>query len=600
LDYLKNIQLKLKGFIKKFYLNELFKGGILFFTLGLLYFILTLALEHFLWLSGPSRMLLFWLFILAECALLYHYVLIPLSKLKGLKKGISETDASKIIGAHFPEVRDKLLNLLQLKNSAENSELIAASITQKSKQLSPVTFKHAIDLKKNKKYIKFALIPLVILLLLEITTKGSFLVKSYDRVVHYNTPYEPPAPFIFYLENELLNVIEGEGLNIHVKAIGDVQPNEARIHMNGESYYMDHMGSGEFEYYFQSINSSLEFHVSSNGIYSRKFVINCIPTPVVTNLKMVLKYPEYTGKRAEVIQNTGNATVPEGAEISWQIETDKVEELMLITDKMDSLRFNQNSADYFSLTEVLLQSMQYQINTSNAYLKAHEQLPFKIAVIKDKHPKISVDSAMDTLLFGPAEFSGQLSDDYGLRRLQLVYYDLNNSDSKKTLDIPINRSLLSDFYYIFPDGALVDEGKEYGLYFEVFDNDGVNGSKKTKSRVFQYYQPTPDELQGALLEEQAGTMEDIDESVKEFEDVREEMNRFVEEIQKKADINWNDSQKLEEFIERQERYEEMFKRQTDKLQQNLNSLPTNEKTSSQKEELQKRIEEAKELAEREK
>ena len=101
-----NIQTKLEQFIAKYYTNELIKGAILFFSIGLLYFLATLLIEHFLWLNSTGRTLLFWLFIAVELFLFIKFIAIPISRLLKLQKGIDYLDASKIIGNHFPEVND--------------------------------------------------------------------------------------------------------------------------------------------------------------------------------------------------------------------------------------------------------------------------------------------------------------------------------------------------------------------------------------------------------------------------------------------------------------------------------------------------------------
>ena len=159
-----NIQSKLQEFVKKYYTNELLKGLILFFSFGLLYFIFTLLIEHFLWLKPTARTILFWLFIAVEVALLGKYIFIPISKLVGFQKGISLQEASKIIGNNFKEVDDKLLNILQLSDNSNQSELLLASIDQKAEELQPIPFKRAVDYTKNKKYLKYLLLPIAILL----------------------------------------------------------------------------------------------------------------------------------------------------------------------------------------------------------------------------------------------------------------------------------------------------------------------------------------------------------------------------------------------------------------------------------------------------
>ena len=121
----KNIQSKLEGFYRKYYLNELIKGLILFSSFGLVYFLFTLYLEYFLWMKTIARTLLFWMFISVETFLFYKFIMLPLFQLIKIKRGISEVELSKIIGNYFPEVQDKLLNILQLK---EESSIICLNL----------------------------------------------------------------------------------------------------------------------------------------------------------------------------------------------------------------------------------------------------------------------------------------------------------------------------------------------------------------------------------------------------------------------------------------------------------------------------------------
>ena len=85
------------------------------------------------------------------------WVLIPLLKYFHLGTVISHEQAAGIIGDHFPDVKDKLLNVLQLSKQAEgapNAELVFAGINQKTEKIKLVPFKSAIDLGKNRKHLK--------------------------------------------------------------------------------------------------------------------------------------------------------------------------------------------------------------------------------------------------------------------------------------------------------------------------------------------------------------------------------------------------------------------------------------------------------------
>lgn len=595
-----NIQTKLKNFIKKYYYNELIKGLIVFFTLGVLYFIFTLLIEYFLWLKPLARTLLFWIFILVEVSLFTAYILFPIIKIIGLKEGINEHDASKIIGNHFSEINDKLLNMLQLKDSVGNSELIEASIEQKSRELSPIPFRRAIDFSKNKKLLKFSLIPITIWLLVYLTGNITIFNESFSRVVDYNTQYEPPAPFSFQVLNTDLNVIEGEPFILEVETIGDEIPEDAKIIFSEENYYLQSTSLGKFEYTFTGIKKSLEFYFEANGITSKTYQLNCIATPVITNLKMVLNYPAYTGKRNEVIQNTGNAIVPYGTVIDWQVETHQTNSVSFNSKQEDPHNFRQSTKDYFSYSKEIYNTLNYKISTSNDQLINHEALDFNIQVISDEYPKIIVKSDIDSINHGPVQFIGQLSDDYGVQKLQLVYYDRSNKTQLNKHVIPISKASFTDFYYIFPDDISIEEGVDYELYFEVFDNDAVNGTKKSKSRLFSYYNKTEKELEDELLKEQNETLESFTKSLQKSKETSKEVEQFKNSLQNKDAINWNDTKKLEQFVKRQTQYQEMFQKQTSKIEQNLNEQPVNDELKEKKEELQKRIEETKKLAEQNK
>ena len=70
-----------------------------------------------------------------------------------LTKGLNYNDASRIIGNHFEDVKDSLLNFLQLSTQSKPSELLIASIEQKANNLQPIPFSNAISFSANTKLV---------------------------------------------------------------------------------------------------------------------------------------------------------------------------------------------------------------------------------------------------------------------------------------------------------------------------------------------------------------------------------------------------------------------------------------------------------------
>ncbi|MDI1303899.1 MAG: hypothetical protein PSX42_03460, partial [bacterium] len=151
-----------------------------------------------------GRRFLFWTFVGIEVFLLFRFILFPIFKLFKLQKGIDYKQASSIIGNHFTEVSDKLTNFLQLSNDANQSELLVASIEQKAKTLQPIPFGNAINLNKNKRFLPLALFPIMVLSLFYLSGNSTIISQSLNRVVHFNSPFLPPAPFKFILLNDNL------------------------------------------------------------------------------------------------------------------------------------------------------------------------------------------------------------------------------------------------------------------------------------------------------------------------------------------------------------------------------------------------------------
>ena len=206
----KNILKKLNDFTSRFYTKMLVKGTLLFLALGLLFFFVVLAVEYFLWMNSTGRLILLLVFIAVEGYLLFRYILTPLFYLFKLKKGITNKQASLIIGRHFPEVGDKLLNLLDLAEDEHRSELLLASIVQRSQKLDPIPFTKAVKIGESLKYAKYLTIPILILCLIWISGNINTFFGSVDRVVNYDLAYEPPAPFYFTLLSGNLDVLESE------------------------------------------------------------------------------------------------------------------------------------------------------------------------------------------------------------------------------------------------------------------------------------------------------------------------------------------------------------------------------------------------------
>lgn len=601
----RKIEEKLRRFIRKYYKNKLLKGLILFTAAGLLYFIAIVSLEYFLWLGRTGRSILFWVFIIVELFLFSFYIIYPFSQLLKFAKGISKEEASAIIGRHFPQVNDKLLNLLQLKKHNNSSELLMASIDQKSAELQPIPFSAAVNFRSSVKYLKFAFFPILIILLLIFTGNSSVFKDGYTRVVHYKQTYEPPAPFSFQIENKDLNARENEDFKLRVNTNGKLLPERVSIHFNGQTYFLKSIEPGRFEYDFNNLSNSVDFYLSANEVKSAGYRINIIKVPKLLDFEMYAHYPSYTGMKDETVKGTGNLKVPEGTNISWKFMTRDTRKLKIVSS--DSIIVLNPNENLFAFKKQVFKDFHYAVSTANDNILNYEELDYEINVIKDEYPEIHIEQRRDSVDNTIQYFKGKISDDYGIKRLDLVYYKEGRSDSLKTVNIPASPGSFYEFLYSFPGNLKLEKGENYEFYFRVFDNDGVNGSKSAKSSVFSYREKSLKEIEKENLENQQQTIGQLHESLENLKDAEKELNDISRTQKEKDNLSYNERKQLENFIERQKKQMELMKNYSDKLKQSLkddveltkedNSKNLKERLERTEERLEKNEELLKELQE---
>lgn len=578
---------KLELFIKKFYKNELIKGVIFFIGLGLIYFLFTIFVEYFLWLKPMGRTLLFWVFVDVEVFLLFRFILFPIFKLFKLQKGLNYEEASTIIGNHFTEVSDKLVNFLQLSNDTNQSELLLASIEQKANSLQPIPFGSAINFNTNRKYLPLAIIPILFFALFYLSGNSTILSQSLNRVVHFNSTFLPPAPFQFVILNTNLQTEQNKDFVIRIKTQGKIIPEKAMIFIGDESYFMESLKPGEFQFTIKQPSSNFEFHIEANAVSSPEYELKIVEVPMIANFEMQLNFPSYLNKKSELIKGTGNAIIPEGTRVTWKINTQATQSIVW-KDLTSRFSFSKAEND-FTLSKNIVQNTEYQVLTSNAKVNNYEKLNYQLSVIKDQFPTINVNNVPDSLKVRTSYVLGNISDDYGLFKLQVVYYVKDKPQTTKRENIVVKPAIYDQFVFAFPSTLPVEQGVSYEYYFEVFDNDAIHNHKSTKSSVFSSRIGTDEEKADQDLQEQNSTINSLEKSLKNQDKQLSDLEKLQNTTKGKETLEFKDQQKIEDFIKRQNQQDKLMKDFAEKMKDNLDKTKTDKKDEF-KQDLQKRLE----------
>tara|TARA_B110000208_G_scaffold30337_1_gene39926 strand:- start:2994 stop:5210 length:2217 start_codon:yes stop_codon:yes gene_type:complete len=236
--------------------------------------------------------------------------------------------------------------------------------------------------------------------------------------------------------------------------------------------------------------------------------------------------------------------------------------------------------------------MEYDISSSNRQLQDFEKLSYNLRVIVDEFPSIIVQSNVDSVNVENAQFAGQVSDDYGINTLKVIYYNQDTPTQKKSFLLDIAKATTQTFFYEFPKEIILEKGVDYELYFQVSDNDAIHGNKKTNSKKFKYRKQTNEEFNQEQLKDQKETIQNLENAIQNQDQQKKTLQKIQQEFQNKKDLNWSDKKKVDEFLRRQKQYEQMMERQTENLQQSLEQkTEETESLQNKKQQLKKRIEE---------
>jgi len=558
------IKSKLEVFIKKYQVYKLVRGFLISIAIFIFFIITESTVEYFSYLSINTRTLLFYLSITLFLLVFVFFIIYPLLVLFNLRKGINYKEASFLISKYFPNVKDKLINTIELASKSDfknrNNELLIASIEQKTEELKTFKFSAAINfsfLKKN--FIYFILSSFLLLIIYSFAPK--ILFQGTNRLIKHDIYFEKEAPFNFNIKNKNFNIQQGDNFKVELLISGEYIPNSVFIFVGDNKFKMnidENGGKNKFHYTIRNINNSINIRFFADSYISQAYKINVLPSPVLQNFTVTFIPPAYTGYKKKTFSNTGDFTVPEGTKFIWNFETHNTNSISFVTET------DTNSFEDKTFIKTFRKSSRYQISLRNNYFSSKQKLEYYIKTIPDEFPIINIKEVEDSLKVGAFYYLTNIKDDYGFTKLEFVYNIKNKNDSlfeTKTKEIEINKSSKNQsVFYYFDFNEIEKKYSEYYIeyYLKIYDNDYINGFKSTKSHKL-FFKP----LSVSDIKEK---IENLDQKTKNFLDKSKNLTKEIQNDllnYKKKELNkelsdWDKQNFANSLIKKQEKLEELL------------------------------------------
>ncbi len=597
---LDELQAKINGYKRKYLLGQILKGGLLTGIIVGLCLLLLLTVEHYFWMSPGYRGFMFFGFLLLSLYLLTLRVIFPALQLFGLFRPMKDSDAARMLGDQNSSIQDRLINTLQLRDMASGpgSQLMKASLEQRSSELGKINFSESISWDGQKRLALYFSLPLSIAFSI-LFLNPAFYTGSGSRIINFTQEYVPPAPFDFHFDRIPDHSFRNEDLNIQISTSGELLPEGSFLWVNGDRRKMSKIGPGTFQANIRRVQQDLEIRFEAEGFFSTPKTVLVHDRPIAAEMKVVAEFPAYTGWSSKAYTSMGTFRVPVGTRFNWGFGLRYSDSVLVLGDSNKVMFSAQPNEDQFDYQNTFSASNKIEFLLKNEFGTNKEPLISEIDLIEDQRPRISLRSLADSTLFSFVALGGEISDDYGFTGL-FVKHVVRNADggmiSSGTERIPINRSIPDqDYFFRWNTEDLgLESGQKLEYYLEVVDNDGFMGPKSTRTPLQFLMIPDDKEIRKEIDRKKEEFMRAGSSTKNSLEELQEEIKEFQDDTRNKKELDWQDKKRLEELLEEHRKLE----KDIEELKEDLNKIrPQEEKYSEQSEELQEKTRQLEKLME---
>ena len=584
---------RLRRAVRRITLADLAFGLVVVLGIAAAVWTLSVAVEAGLWLAPTPRSVLVGGGGLLLTGLVAYLVATPLLRLAGVLPDLSDEAAARRVGTRFPNVSDRLLNLIQLASGRRSDAppaLVDRAVRSLAGDVEPVPFEDVEDFGRARRAARLASVPLVGLLAFLLIAPGAFLGAS-QRLLAPATSFQKPAPFQLSMAPGPVELVKGDPLTITVRAAGETLPAAVTLAMQNEgeeAVEEIELRSDErdvFRHTVPNVRTSLRYRASARPVATAWHTATVTERPLVRRLQLTLQPPRYTGLSARTLNpNVGDVTALPGTRVSveMQLGGPAIEHALLRFSggRQDTLAVEGDAA---TGTFTLMERGSYQIALESARgVGNREPITYRLETRADAAPSISFLAPEATTTLGDdlrAPLRVRLIDDFGFSQLRL-YYRLAESrygepmDDFAAIDLPLDQPRLLDqevlHDWVLTRSTALDPvpGDVIEYYVQVRDNDRVAGFKSARTRTQRLTLASLAEQYETLDEQQRAVEQQMEGLAEQEENVREQFDQLKQELRRKPEADWEDTRQVDQLQEQQQQLEE----NVEQLQRQIESV----------------------------
>ncbi|NQT25611.1 hypothetical protein HQ585_09670 [candidate division KSB1 bacterium] len=552
------------------------------------------VLEAILWMKPVWRQALLALALSNLIILFVRWIGLRVFELFFRPHQPDDETLSQKVGLSFPEIRDRLLNALQVVRQIEkegartSSELAIASLDRIDHETSNYNFETVADLSPLKKQLKWfgaLLLPTVMIFLFFAPIQNGL-----NRILHPTQVFKRPAPYQLILLPGNQRILSGEPVTITVQHEGDRTPERVELFIQETDAPQRSVELMQpFEHTIESVKQGFTYFAKAGRIQSEVCSITVFQLPLIRSIQVRLTPPAYTGESPlQLEDNAGEIESAYGTRADIRIQsTHALDRAEFKFSKRASIPMQikgQEGSGSFTVS----QPDTYWIEIADVSGQTNPKpIRYPIRPIRDGLPTARIlYPAEDTDLEKEMQLNLQLGaeDDYGISNMQLGYWmhvnELSAGLAPDTLYEPIpfrqaqsTRVTINWTWDLREMGLFPEDRVSY--FLEVKDNDPFFGPKRGRSRIYTVRFPSMMEIYDKVTEKQDDQIESLEEILKESVEMREKLEQLSDEMKAGKETGWetrqdlmSQSEKLQEMQETVEELEQQLDEMIEQLENN--------------------------------
>ncbi len=586
--------------------KEQLLAGALLFALGFLGILLfAIILEATLHLSISGRTILFWFVTVSLSGGLAWLFVRPLLRWAGIPKSTDDETLAVKVGEHFPNIKDRLLNLLQLHREKQEGAtlyspaLIDAAFVDLKDEVSTLDFSEAISYHRPRRLgniiVGAGLAAFAVFLLF-----SSSLLDAAHRLAHFRSEFAVPPRIRFVIEPGNAEVIRGDDVRLSVSVEGMPVDNVSLFtrsegELNFARTALGKRTDGKFTYEINSIKQSTHYYAQAQGSTSEQYKISVLDRPAVKNLRLHLTYPSYTGIPGRTLgDNVGDVTALVGTKIDVELRANKeLAEAVLVFDDGSNLSMRVAGEDASGRFILSRDRAYHLLLVDEKGIKNSDPIEYQLRAIRDEDPTVSIvfpgrdiDLADERRL----PLFLKVRDDFGFSRLRLGYRLVHSryerpAEDYTFVDIPLPKSVhpsvgsainldISYTWDLKPLNLVTEDVVSY--FAEVYDNDFVSGPNVGRSQTFSIRVPSLDEIFADVEKSQHEALEDLKSASEGARELRQQLEQIDQDLKKSREqLNWEKQKQTQELMKKYEELQKNLEETSRKLDQVIEQMEKN-------------------------